>query len=125
MVLKTRLYTYPSEHHLAVVLLSSVKRIIDESEASGSATTEFGLETENRNVLLLDLKGLGELGLDVSLGDVGQLGVNELNNLYRVSLLGLLTHCLLARRGFFMNLRAYRMNFLSAIFQSAQATFLI
>ncbi len=59
--------TYTSEHLLAVELLSSVKRIIDEGEAGGSATTELGLETENRNVLILGLEGLSELGLDVSL----------------------------------------------------------
>ena len=78
--------TYSSEHLLAVVLLSRVKRIIDEGEASGSATTELGLEAENRNVLLLDLQGLGELGLDVSLGDVRLFGVNELNHLFAVHL---------------------------------------
>ena len=59
--------TYSSEHLLAVELLSSVKRIIDESEAGRSATTELGLESENRNVLLLGLEGLGQLGLNVSL----------------------------------------------------------
>lgn len=59
--------TYTSEHLLAVELLSSVKRIIDEGEAGGSAATELGLETENRNVLILGLEGLSELGLDVSL----------------------------------------------------------
>ena len=73
--------TYSSEHLLAVVLLSSVKRIIDKGEAGGSATTELSLETENRNVLLLGLEGLGQLGLDVGLRDVGLLGVDELNHL--------------------------------------------
>ena len=73
--------TYTSEHLLAVELLSSVKRIVDESEASGSATTELGLETENRNVLILGLEGLSKLALDVSLRDVGQLGVNQFDHL--------------------------------------------
>ena len=73
--------TYSSEHLLAVVLLSRVKRIIDEGEASGSATTELGLEAENRNVLILGLEGLSELALDVGLRDVGQLGVNQFDHL--------------------------------------------
>ena len=78
--------TYSSEHLLAVVLLSSVKRIIEEGEASGSATTELGLETENRNVLLLGLQGLGQLGLDVTLGDVRLFGVDQLNHLFATCL---------------------------------------
>ena len=73
--------TYTSKHLLAVELLSSVKRIIDEGEAGGSATTELGLETENRNVLILGLEGLSELALDVGLRDVGQLGVNQFDHL--------------------------------------------
>ena len=73
--------TYTSEHLLAVELLSSVKRIIDEGEAGGSATTELGLETENRNVLILGLEGLSKLALDVGLRDVGQLGVNQFDHL--------------------------------------------
>ena len=73
--------TYTSEHLLAVELLSSVKRIVDESETSGSATTELGLEAENRNVLILGLEGLSKLALDVSLRDVGQLGVNQFDHL--------------------------------------------
>lgn len=73
--------TYTSEHLLAVELLSSVKRIIDESEAGRSATTELGLETENRNVLILGLEGLSELALDVGLRDVGRLGVNQFDHL--------------------------------------------
>ena len=73
--------TYTSKHLLAVELLSSVKRIIDEGEAGGSATTKLGLETENRNVLILGLEGLSELALDVGLRDVGQLGVNQFDHL--------------------------------------------
>jgi hypothetical protein len=73
--------TYSSEHLLAVKLLSSVKRIVDEGEARGSATSELGLQTENGNVLLLDLEGLGQLALDVTLGDVSLLGVDQLNHL--------------------------------------------
>ena len=76
--------TYSSEHLLAVVLLSRVKGIIDEGEASGSAATELSLETEDRNVLLLGLQGLSQLGLDVTLGDVGLLGVDELNHLFAI-----------------------------------------
>ena len=78
--------TYSSEHLLGVVLLSSVKRIVEEGEASGSATTELGLETENRNVLLLGLQGLGQLGLDVTLGDVRLFGVDQLNHLFATCL---------------------------------------
>ena len=76
--------TYTSKHLLAVELLSSVKRIIDEGEASGSATTELGLETENRNVLILGLEGLSKLALDVGLRDVGQLGVNQFDHLLEI-----------------------------------------
>ena len=73
--------TYSSKHLLAVVLLSRVEGIIDKSEAGRSATTELGLESENRNVLLLGLEGLSKLDLDVSLGHVRQLGVYQLNDL--------------------------------------------
>ena len=58
---------YSSKHLLGVEFLSSVKCIIDESEAGRSATTELGLEAENRNVLILGLHGLRELSLDVFL----------------------------------------------------------
>jgi len=58
---------YSSKHLLGVVFLSSVKCIIDESEAGRSATTELGLKAENRNVLILGLHGLRELSLDVFL----------------------------------------------------------
>ncbi len=76
--------TYTSKHLLAVELLSSVKRIIDEGEAGRSATTELGLETENRNVLILGLEGLSKLALDVGLRDVGQLGVNQFDHLLAI-----------------------------------------
>ena len=72
---------YLSEHLLGVKFLSSVKCIVDKSEASGSATAELGLEAENRNVLLLGLEGLSQLGLDLSLGDVLVLRVDQLHNL--------------------------------------------
>jgi hypothetical protein len=75
--------TYSSEHLLAVVFLSGINVVIDKSEAGSSATTELGLKTEDGNGLLLALEALGKLGLDVFLGHVGKLGVDELNNLIR------------------------------------------
>ena len=114
--------TYSSEGLLAVEFLSGVNVVVDEGEASGSATTELGLQAENRNVLLLGLEGLSELGLDVSLGNVGNLRVDQLDHLIAFRK-GRLTHCLLARRGFFKNLRAYKMNFLSAIFKAQSNLF--
>ncbi len=59
---------YPAEHLLAVVLLSSVKAVIEEGEAGRTATTELSLKTEDGDVLLLGLEGLGEPGLYVTLG---------------------------------------------------------
>ena len=73
---------YLSEHLLGVEFLSSVKCIVDKSEASGSATAELGLKTENRNVLLLGLEGLGQLDLDLILADVLVLRVNQLDHLF-------------------------------------------
>ena len=73
--------TYSSEHLLAVVFLSGINVVVDKCEAGSSATTELGLKTEDGNGLLLALEGLGKLDLDVFLGDVGKLGVDELNDL--------------------------------------------
>ena len=72
---------YPAEHLLAVVLLPSIKGVIEEGEPGRAAATKLSLETEDGNVLLLSLEGLRELGLDVTLRDVGLLGVDQLNDL--------------------------------------------
>ena len=77
--------TYHAEHLLAVVLLPSVKGVIQEGEPGRPAATELSLETEDGDVLLLGLEGLTELGLDVALGDVRLLGVDQLDDLQMIS----------------------------------------
>lgn len=68
------------EEHLLVVLLSGIDGVVDESEASGSATTELELKTEDGNALGISLEHLGELLLDLGLGNVDLGGVDDLDS---------------------------------------------
>ena len=94
------------------ILLLSVETVIDQGKSGASATSEFGLESENGDCLFLGLHLLGELLLDLRLGDVSQFGVEDVNSLnvkLRLAMqserFGILTTCFLAKRGFLKYLR--------------------
>jgi hypothetical protein len=59
-------------------LLHGLGAVVDESEASGLATTEVCLEAENGDILLLGLVELTELAAELVLGDVRAVGVENI-----------------------------------------------
>jgi hypothetical protein len=58
-------------------LLHRLGAVVNESEASGLATTVLGAETEDGDLVLVRLVKLGELGAELILGDVGTVGVED------------------------------------------------
>ena len=73
---------YSPKHLLAVVLLPRVQGVIDQREPRRPAPTELSVKAEDVDyVLLLDLEGLGELGLNVTLGGAAHLGIDQLDDL--------------------------------------------
>ena len=111
--------TYVVESHLGVVSLLGVEVIVDEGHSAGSATTELGVEADDGDGFFLGLEHSGKLGLNLSLGNVGELGVDHFDTLIiqkrldrgssydRIDMRswGALTTCFLAMRGFLRNLR--------------------
>jgi len=75
-------WTYSSQVGLVVVLGSGISRVVDEGKSSAGAATELSLETIDWNAVFLDFEGLGELWGDFGLGDVGHLGVDEVDGLH-------------------------------------------
>merc|ERR1711957_801920 len=69
--------TYVVESHLGVVSLLGVEVIVDEGHSAGSATTELGVEADDGDGFFLGLEHSGKLGLNLSLGNVGELGVDH------------------------------------------------
>ena len=67
------------EEFLLVELSSSLWAVVKESESSGSATSEFGVETKDGDVLWLRFEHSGKLVLDESLGDGSRFWVDKLN----------------------------------------------
>lgn len=59
-------------------LLHGLVGVVDESEASGLATTVLGAETEDGDLVLVGLVELGELLAELILGDVGTVGVEDI-----------------------------------------------
>lgn len=59
-------------------LLHGLVGVVDESEASGLATTVLGAETEDGDLVLVGLVELGELLTELVLGDVGTVGVEDI-----------------------------------------------
>ena len=55
---------------MGLELLQRLVGVVDESEASGLATTIVGSHSEDGDGVLLNLVGLGELLAEVILGDV-------------------------------------------------------
>lgn len=62
---------------MGLELLQALEGIVDKGETSGLSTTEVGLETEDRDSLLVGLVELGELSAEVVLGDVGTAGMED------------------------------------------------
>lgn len=71
--------------HFGIVFLLLVLAIVDESKSAAAATSELGLETEDRDGLRLRLEHGGELLLHSSLADIGHVVMNELNSLKKLS----------------------------------------
>jgi hypothetical protein len=65
---------------LRLELLHGLGGVIDESEAGGLATTELGSETEDGDLVLLGLVERTELLTELLLGDVGTVGVEDVND---------------------------------------------
>lgn len=68
---------HPDESVLGLELLHSLGGVIDESEASGLATTELCAETEDGDLVLGGLVESGQLLTELVLGDVGAAGVQD------------------------------------------------
>ena len=74
-------FTYSLHKTLIIVLLLGIKALVDEGVSSGSATTECSLKTIDGDALLLDFHGGAELSLDLFLGHVSHLGVDQVDGL--------------------------------------------
>jgi hypothetical protein len=62
-------------------LLLGIEAVVNEGVASASATTESSLETIDGDGLLLSLHLGTKLSLDLLLGDVSHLGVDQIDGL--------------------------------------------
>lgn len=67
----------PDQAVLGLELLQSLGGVVDEGEAGGLAATELGAQAEDLDLLLLGLVQAGELLAQLSLGDVGTVGVED------------------------------------------------
>lgn len=65
---------------LGLELLQSLGGVVDEGEAGGLAATEVGAQAEDLDLLLLGLVQAAELLAELSLGDVGTAGVEDVTN---------------------------------------------
>jgi hypothetical protein len=61
-------------------LLESINRVVDETKTSRLATTVLGLQTENRDSILLSVVDAGKLLTEVILRDVSSVGVENVND---------------------------------------------
>lgn len=62
---------------LGLELLQSLGGVVDEGEAGGLAATEVGAQAKDLDLLLLGLVQAAELLAELSLGDVGTAGVED------------------------------------------------
>jgi len=69
---------HPDESVLRLKLLHSLGGVIDESEASGLATTELCAEAKDGDLVLGGLVESGQLLAELVLGDVGAAGVQDI-----------------------------------------------
>ena len=61
-------------------LLKSINRVVNKTETSRLTATVLGLQTENRDSVLLRVVDAGELLTEVILGDVSSVGVENVND---------------------------------------------
>jgi hypothetical protein len=74
-------FTYSLQKTLLFILLLGIKALIDEGVSSASATTECSLKTIDGDSFLLNLHGGAELSLDLFLGHVSHIGVDQVDGL--------------------------------------------
>lgn len=72
--------TYSDKTVLGLKLLGSLKRIVDQGESSGLATTELGLVAKAEDDVLLSLVHLGELLTELVLGHISTAGMNDIDD---------------------------------------------
>merc|ERR1712153_67153 len=77
--------TYSLQKTLLFILLLGIKAVVNESVTSASATTVSSLETVDGDGLFLGLHLSAELSLDLLLGNVGHLGVDQIERDLRSS----------------------------------------
>jgi len=58
----------------------SLISVVNQSKPSGLATTILCAETKNRNLVLVGLVQFSELGPKIVLGDIGPIGVENIDN---------------------------------------------
>jgi len=61
-------------------LLQGLGRIIDERKTGCLSTTKLSLETEDIDLVLVGFVEFGKLGSELVLGDVGAVGVEDIDN---------------------------------------------
>lgn len=62
---------------LGLELLHGLRRVVDEGEAGGLATTELGAQAEDGALVLVGLVEASDLLAELLLGDVGAAGVQD------------------------------------------------
>lgn len=65
---------------LRLELLHGLGGVVDEGEAGGLAATELGSQTEDGDLVLLGLVEGAKLLAELILGDVGTVGVEDVND---------------------------------------------
>ena len=76
---------YSPKHLLSVILLPRVQGVIDQREPRRPAPAELSVKAKDGDdILLLYLEGLGELGLNVTLGGAALLGIDQLDDLREI-----------------------------------------
>ena len=63
---------------MGLELLQGLGRVVDQSEASGLATTVLCAEPEDGDLVLVGLVQVGQLLTELILGDVGAVGVEDI-----------------------------------------------
>lgn len=70
---------------MGLELLQGLGGVVDQSEASGLATTVLCAEPEHGNLVLVGLVKVGQLLAELILGDVGTVGVEDIPKREKVS----------------------------------------
>merc|ERR1712228_547446 len=70
----------PHQSVVRLKLLHGLAGVVDEGETGALAATVLSAETESRDLVLVGLVEFGELGAELVLGDVGAVGVEDVND---------------------------------------------